>query len=461
MAGRLGRQPLLVLCLLRLAAATTPAPVAVDAADDDDTNTTSDRIYYSIVLACALCVAITTVFDRLRSRVWWVYEPKCHHLAYKDHTPPAPGPRFLAWIRSVLLLWGDEDVLRYAGLDGLCLCYFLRFAMDQSLFAGVAGLVVLVPAYHSGRGLHSGANVLDDDPPEPFSFSMTTVQNIRCRLSHSLLDKEYADAPLFPPCQNGFSNWRFALIVCCAWVFTLRALSRISSVCQRFVHLRHWHLTRGLDKAGKAAPENAQHALTAVFENVPHALRSSRALKRKLDRLLGDDAVAGTQIMVGGLDELDGLVARRDRAREALEDARSKRAKLASMRAARLRDEAERAKRVGRPSLLKQRSTLRWFEGLLGGDGDAADEEAPKAQAMRRAHSRDDAHDTVKAVEANALKALADLADAFRAAKSSRHLLKRRDSATFPVPRHVNLPLLEHVECPFFLRPFFRRRAVP
>ena len=147
-------QPLLVLCLLRLAAATTPAPVAVDAADDDDTNTTSDRIYYSIVLACALCVAITTVFDRLRSRVWWVYEPKCHHLAYKDHTPPAPGPRFLAWIRSVLLLWGDEDVLRYAGLDGLCLVYFLRFAMDQSLFAGVAGLVVLVPAYHSGRGLH-------------------------------------------------------------------------------------------------------------------------------------------------------------------------------------------------------------------------------------------------------------------------------------------------------------------
>ena len=37
------------------------------------------------------------------------------------------------------------------------------------------------------------------------------------------------DRPFFPGCLNGNSDWRFMLVVFCAWLFTLRALSKLAS----------------------------------------------------------------------------------------------------------------------------------------------------------------------------------------------------------------------------------------
>lgn len=264
----------------------------------------------------------------------WVFEPRSHHPDFKATTPPAPKRQPFGWILTVASLWSDEHFLMYAGVDGLVLVYFLRYAMEQCLFAGVVGCLVLVPAYHTGRGLYS-SQAVDDDPPRTFSFSLTTVQNIRCRFDDALYD---ADLPLFPQCENGHSNWRFIAVVCCAWLFTIRALSKLSETSQRFVHVRHWYLTSGLRAA---RPLRAQHAHTIQVENVPRDARSAVALRRAFDALLGPGSVHSTSIMVAGLDELNRLCARRDRAFDALEDARSRRAKMASMRETRLKREYE------------------------------------------------------------------------------------------------------------------------
>ena len=175
-----------------------------------------DHIYYSIWTAGLLFVGLCGLFDGIRSRLWWVYEPRCHHFKYRQRTPSPPQRGAGGWLRSVALHWRDEDILVYCGLDALCMCLFLRYAMGQCLFASLVGLVALVPAYHTGRGLYS-SEAVDDDPPSTFSFSMTTVQNIRCRFDAGLAGE---DLPLFPRCENGHSGWRFALVVLCAWIFT-------------------------------------------------------------------------------------------------------------------------------------------------------------------------------------------------------------------------------------------------
>ena len=60
------------------------------------------------------------------------------------------------------------------------------------------------------------------------------------------------------------------------------------------------------------------------------------SLKRRFERLCGDGSVHSCHVMVDGLAALDALCAQRDRARDALEDCRSKRAKLAADAEARL-----------------------------------------------------------------------------------------------------------------------------
>ena len=282
-----------------------------------------DSIYFSVFVASLLFVFLLLVFDAIRARLWWVYEPRLHHAAYKRRTPAPPGRGRFRWAASVMRLWSDEDFLVYGGVDGLVIIYFLRFAFDQCLFASVVGLVVLVPAYHSGRGVHS--RLYDDDGAEKkWSFSLTTVQNIRCRFDER---DTLGENPLFPTCENGESAVRFALVVACAWLFTLRALSQLSANYQKFVHLRHWYLSVGL--SSRAPDVEAQRALTVKLENVPRGLRTTRRLAEKFETLCGAGAVHSASVMIDGLRDLDRLCARRDAARDALEDALSKRAKHA------------------------------------------------------------------------------------------------------------------------------------
>ena len=72
-----------------------------------------------VYLAFAGFVGLLLCFDVLRGRLWWVYEPRTHHDAYRLRTPRAPGRRWFAWLRQVFALWSDEDFLIYAGVDGL------------------------------------------------------------------------------------------------------------------------------------------------------------------------------------------------------------------------------------------------------------------------------------------------------------------------------------------------------
>jgi hypothetical protein len=271
-----------------------------------------DSIYFSVFVAALLFVFLLLVFDAIRARLWWVYEPRLHHAAYKRRTPAPPGRGRFRWAASVMRLWSDEDFLVYGGVDGLVIIYFLRFAFDQCLFASVVGLVVLVPAYHSGRGLYS--RLYDDDGAEKkWSFSLTTVQNIRCRFDER---DTLGENPLFPTCENGESAIRFALVVACAWLFTLRALSQLSANYQKFVHLRHWYLSVGL--SSRAPDVEAQRALTVKLENVPRGLRTTRRLAAKFETLCGAGAVHSASVMIDGLRDLDRLCARRDAARDAV-----------------------------------------------------------------------------------------------------------------------------------------------
>ncbi|KAH8060179.1 hypothetical protein JL722_5141 [Aureococcus anophagefferens] len=226
-------------------------------------------------------------------------------------------------------LWSDEDFLMYGGVDGLVMIYFLRFATDQCLFASVVGLLVLVPAYHTGRGLYAGGGDDDGEHAREWSFSETTVQNIRCRFD---VAEELGENPLFPECRNGRSQFRFALVVACAWLFTLRALAKLAENYQQFVHLRHWYLTSGLSR--RAPGIEAQRALTVKVENLPEGLRTMDRVKKKFEKLCGPGSVHSAHVMVDGLKDLDGLCAQRNKAQDALEDAISKRAKLAAVLAA-------------------------------------------------------------------------------------------------------------------------------
>ena len=63
-----------------------------------------DHIYFSLEVGACLFVLLCVVFDVLRTRLWWVYEPRLHHTAYKPRTPPAPGPGFMRWAVAVMRL---------------------------------------------------------------------------------------------------------------------------------------------------------------------------------------------------------------------------------------------------------------------------------------------------------------------------------------------------------------------
>ena len=59
------------------------------------------QIGYAVAGACALFVVLLLLFELLRTRLYWIYEPRVHRDDYKSKTPPAPGRTPFAWVRSV------------------------------------------------------------------------------------------------------------------------------------------------------------------------------------------------------------------------------------------------------------------------------------------------------------------------------------------------------------------------
>ena len=49
------------------------------------------QISYAVAGACALFLFLLLLFELLRTRLYWIYEPRVHRDDYKSKTPPAPG----------------------------------------------------------------------------------------------------------------------------------------------------------------------------------------------------------------------------------------------------------------------------------------------------------------------------------------------------------------------------------
>ena len=65
------------------------------------------QISYAVAGACALFLFLLLLFELLRTRLYWIYEPRVHRDDYKSKTPPAPGRTPFAWVRCVFEHWSD------------------------------------------------------------------------------------------------------------------------------------------------------------------------------------------------------------------------------------------------------------------------------------------------------------------------------------------------------------------
>lgn len=120
------------------------------------------QIGYAVAGACALFVVLLLLFELLRTRLYWIYEPRVHRDDYKSKTPPAPGRTPFAWVRCVFEHWSAYE--QYAGVDGVVLAHILRYLTDQCLFAAVVGFLVLIPTYVTGDGLSGYGDGYGDKP---------------------------------------------------------------------------------------------------------------------------------------------------------------------------------------------------------------------------------------------------------------------------------------------------------
>ena len=110
--------------------------------------------------------------DCLRKKLWYVYEPKCHHSHWKHRAPPPP-PEW--WGRVAVGIWRlfrEENnlpqMLKYVGFDGLVMLLFLKLCMHICMFASFLGLAVLVPTY-------IGCNSFLDEDKRLVGFQRTTM----------------------------------------------------------------------------------------------------------------------------------------------------------------------------------------------------------------------------------------------------------------------------------------------
>ena len=414
-----------------------------------------DVIYYSMGFSLLIMLGLAIVFDRLRTRLWWVYEPRARHSAYVGRTPPSPGSGFFAWIPAVARLWSEDVFLQYAGVDGLVMIYFLNYAVDQCAFCAILGGLVLVPTYHSSDWLERElARSNDDDPPSRYSFSKTTVLNIGC--SQFELSEDGSKNKFFPECGND-SSWRFALTVVCAWIFTLRALSRLSQMYQKFVHTRQQYLQTKL-KCDRPAVDMT-HGLTVILENVPRRLRSMEALKAHFERLCGAGSVHSASVIVSDLEKLTALCAARDAAQDDLIEAHSRRAAMAHQLERQLRRRHDRQMRARAVAAAKggekgaaAASECACADGSAQADASLASSPAPSSDFLLDDDARGTTGmiempvsktrtETVCSKERAALSALLATSETSMASGTSQR------AALSPEPHHLMLPVGGALTC--------------
>ena len=58
--------------------------------NDDDDDESNEHLSYAVWIALGLFIILFLLFDLLRTRMWWVYEPRLHHDSYRARTPHAP-----------------------------------------------------------------------------------------------------------------------------------------------------------------------------------------------------------------------------------------------------------------------------------------------------------------------------------------------------------------------------------
>ena len=76
------------------------------------------QISYAVAGACALFLFLLLLFELLRTRLYWIYEPRVHRDDYKSKTPPAPGRTPFAWARCVFENYALSRPLRRGSSSG-------------------------------------------------------------------------------------------------------------------------------------------------------------------------------------------------------------------------------------------------------------------------------------------------------------------------------------------------------
>ena len=204
----------------------------------------------------AICLI---VFDIIRKRLWWIYEPRPRHPGYTSRTPEAPPAHWLGWLYALVKNYNelrDEDLFEKYGIDAVMLLILTRFGVKSCAFACILGLACLLPIYltannHNIRGFRSAT------------------------LATCLMDPE----------ANSSRLW---IAVAAAWFMTAHALFSLGELYNQFIQLRHrYFVKRALDCERDM---DMTPGLTLMLENLPPHLRESDDdLKAYFEKLFPGD----------------------------------------------------------------------------------------------------------------------------------------------------------------------------
>ena len=64
------------------------------------------QISYAVAGACALFLFLLLLFELLRTRLYWIYEPRVHRDDYKSKTPPV---RPVSLVRRGWRIWSSRS----------------------------------------------------------------------------------------------------------------------------------------------------------------------------------------------------------------------------------------------------------------------------------------------------------------------------------------------------------------
>lgn len=116
---------------------------------------------------------IMLVFEFVRTRELDIYAPRSRG---KKPTAPKPRSGIFQWFSQVYAV-SDDDMLRFAGMDGYVMMRFLLFCTKLCTICGV-GACVLMPVYYYAAG--------DDDVTGIDKLSMANIELKGVRLWASL-----------------------------------------------------------------------------------------------------------------------------------------------------------------------------------------------------------------------------------------------------------------------------------